>query len=492
MNAADKRYDVVIVGAGICGLNALFVASRYLTKGGRVALVEQREQVGGMWNDTYDYVRLHQPYPMFTAGDLKWQWDKDRSYLATKPEVLAHMQYCFDTIKQRVDVEEYFGWSYLSHDEAGGAVRTTIERDGQQVVLESGRMVKALGFNVETNDPLPLTSTRVHSVSPDFCDVRTGEIAESDAPVWVIGGGKTAMDTVHTLVTSHPGRDVNLVAGSGTWFLRRDEVYHPSHGWRAGTRINKWAERLAMQYDGTNEDEVWEREFGRSMTKVTPTASNCIFGILSDGEVDRIQRGLNQTVSDHLVDAVDTAEGVDLLLRSGDRITIPAGSWIINCTGYLLKNEPPYEPFRSPSGRVLSINQRSDALLFTHMAGYLFTHLLMRDKLATTPLWEIDWYDIRRRAGSSTILATWTVLLHNFTVLFTALPPTVFLHNGLDGDRWYPLLRQQAGAMAFLVRRRKQQAHYRQTLEKLRERYGVRCGPLDHSVAEVSELPASQ
>ncbi len=489
MEAERQHYDVVIVGAGICGLNALFAASRYVKKGGRIALVERRERAGGMWNDTYDYVRLHQPHSMFTVGDLKWQWDKDPTYLAAKPEVLGHMQYCLDTLKQRVQVDEYFRCSYLTHEEAGGVVRTTLERDGQQVVLASGRLVKAFGFNVETNAPLPLSSIRVHSVSPDFCDVRTGEIAASDTPVWVVGGGKTAMDTVHTLVTSHPGREVNLLAGSGSWFVRRDEVYHPSRGWFAGTRVNEWAERIAMRYDGTNEAAVWDSELGRTMTKVTPTASNCIFGIISDSEVDTIERGLTRTVTDHLADAVDTSDGVDLVLRSGDRIAVPTGAWIINCTGYLLKDDSPYEPFCSPSGRVLSINQRSDAVLFTHMAGYLLTHLLMRGKLSKVPLLEMDWYDIRQRAGSGTILAMWTVLLHNFTVLFTALPPTVFVRNGLDGDRWYPLLRQQAGAAAFLRRRRRQQAHYRRTLEAVRERYGVRCGPLDHTVAEREPAP---
>jgi hypothetical protein len=476
-----RRFDVVVVGAGICGLNALFVASEYLKKGGRVAIVDQRDRVGGMWNDTYDYVRLHQPHPNFTAGDLAWQWDKEPSYLPTKPEVLNHMSYCFDVVKQRVPVDEFFGWTYVAHEEADGVVRTTIQRDGEQAILESDRLVKALGFDVETNDPLALSSSRVRSVSPDFCDVRYGDIAASDKPVWVVGGGKTAMDTIHALVTSRAGREVNLLAGSGTWFVRRDEIYHPSQGWRSGTRVNRWAEDLAMRYDGTNEATVYDSEVGRTITKATPTASNFVVGILSDGEVERITTGLNLTLTDHLVDAVDSEDGVELVLRSGRRIAVPEASWIVNCTGYLLKHEREYEPFASESGRVLSVNQRSDAMLFTHLGGYLLTHLLMRNKLATAGLYEIDWYDLRRRAGSSTTLAMWTVLLHNYTVLFAALPPTVFMRNGLDGDRWYPFLRQQVGAASFIRTRRKQQAHYRKTLATVRERYNVRCGPLDHS-----------
>jgi hypothetical protein len=479
MTSDGRRYDVVIVGAGICGLNALFAASEYLKKDGRVALVDTRERVGGMWNDTYDYVRLHQPHHNFTAGNIAWNWDKDPAYLATKPEVLGHMQHCLEVLKQRVQVDEYFGWTYLAHDEADGTVRTTIERGDEQLVLTSERMVKALGFNVETNEPLPVSSTRVNSVSPDSCDVRTGDIADSDTPVWVIGGGKTAMDTVHALVTARPGREVNLLAGSGTWFLRRDELYHPSRGWRQGTRVNQWAEELAAAYDGTNESSVYGPQLGSTMTKATPSASNFLGGIISDGEIDRIQAGLHRTLNDHLADAVDTETGVELVLRSGERIAVPVGSWIVNCTGYLLKNEPPYEPFCSPSGRVLSVNQRSDALLFTTFAGYLLTHLLMRDKLSKVPLYQIDWYDLRKKAGSSTSLAMWTVVLHNYTLLMEALPPTVFMRNGIDGDRWYPFIRQQIGAAAFFSRRRKQRARFQRTLATVQERYNVPCGPLD-------------
>ncbi|HWJ82109.1 MAG TPA: FAD-dependent oxidoreductase [Nocardioides sp.] len=486
MDTRTTPYDVVIVGAGICGLNALFVVSQYLGSSGRVALVDQRERVGGMWNDTYDYVRLHQAHPFFTAGNLKWQWDKDPSYLATKPEVLDHMAYCFDVLRQRTQVAEYLGWSYLAHDEGDGVVRTVVERDGEQVVLESHRLVKALGFDVRPNEPLALSSSTVRSVSPDSCDVRTGDLAASDAPVWVVGGGKTAMDTVHAVLTTSPGREVNLVAGSGTYFMRRDEIYAPSRGWRRGTRFNRFAEDFGMRYDGTNEATIFEAELGRTMTTVTPTASNWVIGIISDEEVDRIRAGLTRTVMDHLVDVVDTESGADLVLRSGERVTVPAGTWVVNCTGYLLKDERPYEPFSSPSGRVLSINQRSDALLFTIQAGFLLTHLLMRDQLHRAPLCEIDWYDLRRSAGSATTPAMWAVLMHNFTVLLGSLPISVFLRSGLDVDRWYPEPRRQLGALAFLLTRRRQQAHYRRTIDTVRERYGVRCGPLDHTGTETA------
>ncbi|TNM38391.1 potassium transporter [Nocardioides albidus] len=480
----SEKYDVVVVGAGICGLNALFVVSDYLERGQRVALVDRRERVGGMWNDTYDYVRLHQPHPFFTAGNIKWRWDKDPSHLATKPEVIDHLSYCLEVIKARATVGDYLGWSYLEHDEADGVVRTTIERDGERVLLESDRLVKAFGFDVRPNDPLRLSSTRVRSVSPDTCDVRTGEIASSDAPVWVIGGGKTAMDAVHTLVTSHPGREVSLLAGSGTYFVRRDEIYPQRPGLRRGTRVNQFSVDLAMRYDGDNDTTLYEPALGHTMLKVTPTARSWMIGLLSDDEAQRISAGVTRSILGHLVDAVDvgdsgeTGDGAELVLRDGERVPVPAGTWVLNCTGYLHTREAPYEPFCSPSGRVLSINQRSVTLGFTSLSGFMLTHLLMRDRLRDLPLYELDWQALRRVAGSDATPVMWTVLMHNYTLLVEALPPTVLMRNGFDGDAWYPPLRRQWGAASFVRTRRKQRAHYQRTLDRARERYDVRCGPL--------------
>lgn len=90
-NAETAFYDLVVVGAGIAGLNALYAAVQYLPKNARVLLIDQKAGAGGMWNTAYDYVRLHQPHPMFTVGDMKWAWNKPRDYLAKRDEVRDHL-----------------------------------------------------------------------------------------------------------------------------------------------------------------------------------------------------------------------------------------------------------------------------------------------------------------------------------------------------------------------------------------------------------------
>jgi cation diffusion facilitator CzcD-associated flavoprotein CzcO len=49
---AAEHCDVCIVGAGIAGLNALFVTSLYLSRDQSIVLIDRRQRVGGMWVDT--------------------------------------------------------------------------------------------------------------------------------------------------------------------------------------------------------------------------------------------------------------------------------------------------------------------------------------------------------------------------------------------------------------------------------------------------------
>lgn len=107
----------------MAGLNALAVASKYLTKDHRLLMIDRRSRVGGMWADTYPYVRLHQPHQLFTAADIKWTLDADRAYLATKDEVLDHFSHCVDVVKGRVALDEWLGTELLSHGTDNGTIR---------------------------------------------------------------------------------------------------------------------------------------------------------------------------------------------------------------------------------------------------------------------------------------------------------------------------------------------------------------------------------
>ncbi|BBX31309.1 hypothetical protein MMAG44476_29551 [Mycolicibacterium mageritense DSM 44476 = CIP 104973] len=477
-----ENCELCIVGAGIAGINALFAASRYLSRDQKVILVDRRSGVGGMWLDTYPYVRLHQPHPMFTAGNIEWTLGREPSYLATKPEVVDHFEHCLDEIKRRITVEERFGWSLESDEEIDGNVRVTCRTaGGERRVITAKRLVKAYGLRVTPNEALDVSSARVHSVSPDYCDVRNGEMGESDAPVWIIGGGKTAMDTAYAIITTCPDREVNLVAGSGTFFMSRDRIYPVgARRWWAGGLPSSFALETVRRFDGTNEQDVknWFRElYG---TWLTPETGNFMLGMLSEGENQTIAAGLKDVVMDHLVDAVDRNGSTDLVFRSGATKEIQPGSWIVNCTGYLTKNDYPYEPYVSGSGSVVSIQMRSATMHLPSFMGYFLTHLLLLDKMREIPLYELDLQELWHRSKPVLPFAMFSLAQYNIGLIADHVPAKVFTDCGLDFDRWYPLPRRMIGTARFMLTHRRERAHLRRSLDAIGERFDVRCGPLVH------------
>ncbi len=91
------------------------------------------------------------------------------------------------------------------------------------------------------------------------CDAHNDmhRIVDSDAPVWIIGGGKTGLDTAHALITQRPGREVNMLVGSGSIALRRDVLFATgARRWFGGLPFTTLSTEFTKRNDGTNEEEV--------------------------------------------------------------------------------------------------------------------------------------------------------------------------------------------------------------------------------------------
>jgi cation diffusion facilitator CzcD-associated flavoprotein CzcO len=479
---ATLRADLCVVGSGIAAMNALVVASGYLRPGHRVVLIERRARYGGMWNEAYPFVRLHQPHALFTAGSIPWQGGHPRAYLATREEILGHFAHILDSVRARVTLEERYGWEFIEHEERGGRVRVQARNaDGEQLVVDAARLIKAFGTEVRPDVALEFTSDRVRSIAPTTLFEHRDEVYGAREPIWIVGGGKTAMDTAHLLVTEAPGREVHMIVGAGTFFSNRDRLFPDGrrNRWRVQSTPNRLAAQLARRFDGTNEADVrqWLREaYGIGLVA---DADNYFFGILSERENETIARGLTSTVRDYLADARDRNGSVELVFRSGATREVPAGSWIVACTGLITPVARPYEPYSSPSGNVLTLSLRSATVMFSSFMGYFLTHLMYRDKLATTPLYQVDFSELARVAKHVSPYVMATLAQYNLSIMSDALPLRTFLDCGLDFDRWMPLPHRIAANVAFAAGHTRDRPRLRAALDTTRERYGVRCGPLE-------------
>jgi len=476
----EETSELVVIGGGITGLNALAVAGCYLSPRDRVVLVDSRPRAGGMWVDTYDFVRLHQPHSIFTAGDIAWQLGKPAGHLATRDEVLDHLRYCVDVVRAKVDLDERFGWEYIEHSETGGTVTVTVRGpDGQVETLTTKRLIKAYGNDVRPSSPLSLSSAAVRSTTPEALSDLIAKRPENGSPAWIIGSGKTAMDVALMLRRECPGRELNMVAGSGTMFSRR-ETFFPTgpRRWYGGTRINAMLRQVALRFDGTNEQDVaaWFADTYGICPSAAP--ANFFSAYLSDAECAEVRAGVQRIEPGYLDDVLDTTDGPAIVLRDGRALPVPAESWIVNCTGYLAQPRRPYEPFVSDTDNVLSIQLRSSVTgPFTSFAGYHLTHLMFRGKLRAAGLYELDIEDLATKSRSAIIWASITLAMYNLGRIARTLPPKVMIDCGLDFDRWYPAPRRMTGAAAFLATQPWDASRYRKTLDTLGERFDVQVGP---------------
>jgi len=479
--------EVCVLGAGIAGLNALFAASRHVSERAKLVVIDRRDAPAGMWNSTYRYVRLHQSHPMFTAGNIRWQNQLDPYHLASRDEVVGHLQHCFEQISSRATLDARFGYSYIRHEEAAGPWPVTVycrrDADGAELRIRTRYLIKAFGYNITPLPALALSSQRVLSLAPESANLLQDIAQQGDAPIYVVGGGKTGMDTAHMLLRERPQRKVRVLIGEGTMFLDRDKV-NPSR-WRrhfAGHTPLEVFLDVARRFDGRNEQMILEHLRKNYCVSLDASCRRYMFGVMSPRENREIRAGLDQVIKDHLVDVVDEEQGPVLVLRSGQRRPVEPGAAFINCAGYL--KAPSYEPYLSAGGHVLSIQPSSTVHFLSSMSAFLLTHMLMLGKLPEAPLYQTDIDALREASRDAFPAAAITLTLYNTSVLVRQLPKSVLAENGLDPSALFPWHRRLLALLRLMLFWKLHPHQLRDTLDVVRERFNVRLGPLQHAAQQ--------
>ncbi|MEO9821014.1 MAG: FAD-dependent oxidoreductase [Paracoccaceae bacterium] len=481
-----QTFDLVVIGAGIAGLNALTAATECLPEGASVLLLDQKNAAGGMWNTAYEYVRLHQPHPMFTVGNMAWDWRKKRDYLAARDEVQAHMAGSLKPVSEKMKLQIAFGHTVAScadvSTEHGPMAKIVFHPNceaTQRQTVHAKRAVHAPGLNYALATPLQFSSENLVSIIPQ--DLHTTLQAHPDAPVVVVGGGKTGMDTVLATLGANPAREVTLIQGRGTNFLNRTK-YLPTglKRWTSGELASRLFRDWALFFDGDNEDDTLAHI--RANFSTDPASSNGVFlyGLQSEEEHAKVKSGVSAALSDYLEDVIDTPDGPQIKLRSGEATAIAEGAIFVNCTGSFFRDNMLSEhmPILSENGCILSINARCGFHFLTSVSGFFTTHLWYRDQLRGQGFYTLDLEGLFRKDRNAWVGASAAQAYMNQVIAVQTLPMMLLDRCGLDFDRWYPFPHRMVGLMRMKSSAASDIAHCREVLDRVAQRFDIQAGPL--------------
>lgn len=199
MMSSNQGIDYLIVGAGAMAM--AFIDTLLDETQARLLVVDQHQRPGGLWNDTYPFVRLEQPALYYGVASLELgRGVKDHSGLnaglysgASWPELMAY----FDQVMQeRFLPSGRVLWfpmcDYLGQEGDAHAIRSRVT-GAVQLVPEVRKRVDA----TLTRTALPSTHPPLYPIAPEVPFIPVNGLpglARSHARFTLLGGGKTAMD----------------------------------------------------------------------------------------------------------------------------------------------------------------------------------------------------------------------------------------------------------------------------------------------------------
>lgn len=462
-STSEQYADIVIVGAGFSGLSALVVANKYLSDGEYALIADVRSSFGGHWHDVYSYVRLHQPYQLYTTYDKKWNLKSDPWYLAKGHEVVNH----FLSIGAR-EVSEHatkmlFGHRYIQHDVQKNQLYVTFESihdNNKRVVVRTKRLVNAYTTSTPDVGPMQLSSAKVTSITPNMLPDTVAKLINEKGNgrkyhFVTIGSGKSGMDTVKYLYESIPKPQVvqSMVAGKGMAFMTREEVTPKkwqSRIFHGQTMIDLFVD-IAMAWNGSNEEELMQDMLskGQLLSSVKDPYA-CSFGLASHEEMDIVKEALGENIiKGRIADIIDVSDVPSLVMEDGRIVGIPGIDektvgdidevFVVNCATKLVDDRAP-RPLLSDNDMVLS---PQISLLLPGPSSAMMTHLWFCGKLKEIQhrLYRVHMYIPGTKKGQVLFkgaLAT----AHNTAVVSEVLPYEVVLKDRTNPLKWFPLHRQ--------------------------------------------------
>jgi cation diffusion facilitator CzcD-associated flavoprotein CzcO len=250
-----EHFDVLIIGAGLSGVDAAWHLSRYAPRK-TFAILERRARIGGTW-DLFRYPGIRSDSDMLTMGYSFRPWTEPR----TISDGAAIRSYIEDTARESGFLERIrFGHRVVAADWSSADARWTVEavrRDAagreEPVRFTAGFLCSCAGYYRYDEGYTPefpgreaFRGTVLHPQHwPEDLDVAGKRVV-------VIGSGATAITLLPSLAKT--AGHVTMLQRSPTWIVSRPERDPIANFLRrllpakAAFRVSRWLNTAFQQY----------------------------------------------------------------------------------------------------------------------------------------------------------------------------------------------------------------------------------------------------
>ncbi|PGH16526.1 hypothetical protein AJ79_01631 [Helicocarpus griseus UAMH5409] len=215
MDPDPSTYDVLIIGAGISGINTAYrVQSEHPSY--KYAILEARDAIGGTW-DLFRYPGIRSDSDLFTFGFAWNPWNQNNP-IAEGPALRTYMR---ETIEKfGIDEHIQFHHKLLTADWSSMNNRWTLQVDnrGTPKIYTARFVVFGTGYynyNEPLNAAIPgLSSFKGQTIHPQFWPE---DLDYTDKKVVIIGSGATAITLLPNI--SKRARLTTMLQRSPTYIL---------------------------------------------------------------------------------------------------------------------------------------------------------------------------------------------------------------------------------------------------------------------------------
>lgn len=254
----DLEADYLVVGAGASGM--AFVDSLITSCNAQVVIVDRRHGPAGHWNDTYPFIRLHQPSAYYGVNSLPLGSDTIDGQgvnagmyeRASGNEICAYYERVMrDQLLPSGRVRFFPQCHYLG----GGEFVSLLTGDRHKVVPR-----KAIVDAAYLEPTVPSTSPPPFEVADGVHCVPVNElvrVAEPPDGYVIIGAGKTGADAVLFLLENGvPPELIRWIKSREAWYLNRAFT---QGGELLGTLFDGLAQQLEACAEADSESTLFDR-----------------------------------------------------------------------------------------------------------------------------------------------------------------------------------------------------------------------------------------